>query len=150
LRVCIDWILIVRGTKTWAVGNHVTQRKMGIIAERRLELRRNGRLRPVTVRLRRPQRDPLPGGDWMCLVEVDGIPGRRPLVRASYGVDQMQALLLAFQLIRLELRLLQDDGFELTWLGPDQADLGFPRIAESEPTSAEWRRRRVKRAPRIA
>lgn len=125
-----------------------TPRKAAIVAERRLELRRNGRLRPVTVRLRRPQRDPLPGGDWMCLVEVAGIPGRRPLLRASYGVDEMQALVLAVQLIRLELRLLQDDGFQLTWLG-DQDDLGFPQIAESEPTSGEWRRRRVKRAPRI-
>jgi hypothetical protein len=84
----------------------------------------------------------------MCLVEVAGIPGRRPLIRASYGVDEMQALVLAFQLMRLELRLLQDDGFQLTWLG-DQDDLGFPRIAKSEPTSGEWRRRRVKRAPRI-
>jgi hypothetical protein len=84
----------------------------------------------------------------MCLVEVAGIPGRRPLLRASYGVDQMQALVLAVQLIRLELRLLQDDGFHLTWLG-DQEDLGFPQIAESEPTPREWRRRRVQRAPRI-
>lgn len=122
--------------------------KAPIVAERRLELRRNGRVRSVTVRLRRPQRDPLPGGDWMCLVEVAGIPGRRPLLRASYGVDQMQALILAVQLIRLELRLLQDDGFHLTWLG-DPDDLGFPQIAESEPTSREWRRRRVKRAPHI-
>jgi hypothetical protein len=103
----------------------VTLGKKGIVAERRLELRRNGRRNSVTVRLRRPQRDLLPGGDWICVVEVDGIPGRRRLVRASYGVDAVQALLLAFQLMRLELRLLKDDGFALTWLGAD--DLGFPR-----------------------
>jgi hypothetical protein len=126
----------------------VTAGKAAVVAERRLELHRNRRSRPVTVRLRRPQRDPLPGGDWMCLVEIAGIPGRRPLLRASYGVDEMQALVLAFQLVRLELRLLQDDGFQLEWLG-GQDDLGFPRIAEREPTSREWRRRRVKRAPRI-
>jgi hypothetical protein len=84
--------------------------KAPVVAERRLELRRNGRVSPVTVRLRRPQRDALPGGNWLCLVEVEGIPGRRPLLRASYGVDQMQALVLSVQLIRLELRLLQADG----------------------------------------
>ena len=123
--------------------------KWDIIAERRLDIRRNGGTRPVAVRIARPQRDPLPGGDWMCLVEIDGIPRRQPLVRASYGVDQMQALLLAFQLIRLELRLLRDDGFALTWLDPDDQDLGFPRIAEGEPSPSEWRRRRTKRAPRL-
>ena len=88
-------------------GGRAIPRKQPIVAERRLELRKNGRARPVTVRLHRPQRDPLPGGDWMCVVEIQGIPGRRPLMRASYGVDQMQALLLAFELMRLELRLLQ-------------------------------------------
>jgi len=70
-------------------------------------------------------------------------------MRASYGVDQMQALLLAFQLMRLELRLLRDDGFALTWLGSDENDLGFPPIVEDEPNSAEWRQRRTKRVPRI-
>jgi hypothetical protein len=84
-------------------GQRVVVRVEGIVAERRLELRRNGRRNSVTVRLRRPQRDPLPGGDRICVVEVDGIPGRRRLVRASYDVDAVQALLLAFQLIRLEL-----------------------------------------------
>jgi Domain of unknown function (DUF6968) len=130
-------------------GGRAIPRKQRIVAERRLELRKNGRARPVTVRLHRPQRDPLPGGDWMCVVEIQGIPGRRPLMRAPYGVDQMQALLLAFELMRLELRLLQDDGFALTWLGAGENDLGFPRIVEDEPSSAEWRRRRSKRAPRI-
>jgi uncharacterized protein DUF6968 len=120
-----------------------------IIAERRLDLRRNGKSRPITVRIGRPQRDPLPGGDWMCPVEIAGIPRRHSIVRASYGVDEVQALLLAFQLIRLELLLLQDDGLALTWLEPDGEDLGFPCVVEGEPTPSEWRRRRTKRAPRI-
>jgi hypothetical protein len=120
-----------------------------VIAERRLHLQRNGESQSVTVRIGRPQRDPLPGGDWMCPVEIAGIPRWHPIVRASYGVDEMQALLLAFQLIRLELRLLQDDGFELTWLEPNAEDLGFPCVVEGEPTPSEWRRHRTKRAPRI-
>src|SRR6266446_7886117 len=131
------------------MGRRTSPRNQRIVAERRLELqkRTDGRARPVMVRLHRPQRDPLPGDDWMCLVEIHGLPGRRPLMRAAHGVDEMQALLLAFQLMRLELRLLQDDGFALTWLGSGGNDLGFPRIVADEPSSAEWRRRRSKRAP---
>jgi hypothetical protein len=85
----------------------------------------------------------------MCVIEIDGLPLRRRLVRASHGVDSMQALLLAFQLIRPERALSRDDGLSLTWLGPVHAELDFPRIAEAGPILSDWRRRRVKRRPRI-
>jgi hypothetical protein len=58
---------------------------------------------------------------------------------AAYGIDPMQALVLSFQRIRLELALLRSKGLKITWLGQEDG-LGFPRFVEDEPSPEEWER----------
>jgi hypothetical protein len=111
-----------------------------VILERSLTLHIGDVVHPVFVRIRRPDRDPLPGGDWRCCFSIDGLPDREPVEKASFGVDPMQAAIMTLHHVRLELRLLQADGLDLRWLG--MSELGFPSSGPGEPTVDEWRRRR--------
>ena len=90
-----------------------------VIAERELEAG-DGRPGGVTVRLGRPAPDP--EGDWSCPFQVVGIDGRAE-VYAAYGVDALQALVLAIQMIRAQLGSAQAR-HGLTWLGGDDLGLG--------------------------
>ena len=94
-----------------------------VIAERRLEW--TGADAPaegVVVRIGKPVRDPLPGGDWLCPVQVVGLGDER--VRAAFGVDAVQALVLSLQMIDADLHAGQRRaGGRLHWL--EQPDLGF-------------------------
>jgi hypothetical protein len=93
-----------------------------VIAERRLEWAGSGPAGEVVVRIGRPVPDPEPGGDWLCPVQVVGM--YRDAVRAAYGVDAVQALVLAFQMIDADLRAGQRAaGRRLLWL--EQTDLRF-------------------------
>ena len=93
-----------------------------VIAERRLEWAGGGPGDGVLVRIGRPVPDPEPGGDWLCPIQIVGAHG--DAVRAAYGVDAVQALVLALWMIDIELRALQKDaGRALLWL--DRTDLGF-------------------------
>ncbi|MEW5926193.1 MAG: hypothetical protein AB1941_01780 [Gemmatimonadota bacterium] len=93
-----------------------------VVAERRLEWAGGGPEHGVVVRIGRPVPDPEPGGDWLCWVQIVGMHG--DAVRAAYGVDAVQALVLALWMIDVDLRALQRDvGGTLLWL--DQTDLGF-------------------------
>ena len=95
------------------------------VAERRLEFRTPSGAREILVRLGRPLPDPEPGGQWVCPVELAGSPVGG--VRAAHGEDSMQALLLALQLIDIELRhLRRATGATLTWL--ESEDVGFPNL----------------------
>jgi hypothetical protein len=98
-----------------------------VLAERRLEaIGADGSRTAVTLSIGRPFPDPLPGGDWCCCFRVSGLGDGG--VRAAFGVDSLQALLLA--IYRIQLELAAADGVRLEWLG--MADLGL----HVDPTSA--------------
>lgn len=68
------------------------------------------------------------GDDWRCDYRIEW-PGR---IRSSYafGVDSVQALLLAMQMARADLTNAEEvKGRRLTWLG--QSDLGLPKASNS-------------------
>lgn len=93
-----------------------------VIAERRLEWAGGGPGGGVLVRIGRPVPDPEPDGDWRCPLQIVGAHG--DAVRAAYGVDAVQALVLGLWMIDVELRAMQRDaGGTPLWL--DQTDLGF-------------------------
>lgn len=93
-----------------------------VIAERELEARnrRTGESRAVTVRIGQPRPDPEPGGDWACATQIEGLGD--DAVTDAYGVDSMQALQLAMQLLAIRLKNDAPE-LQLTWLGAN--DLGF-------------------------
>lgn len=52
--------------------------------------------------------------------------GQKTIIRGrAFGVDQLQALLLAVQGLRLKLEAL---GAELRWIGGEHGDTGIPRL----------------------
>lgn len=62
-------------------------------------------------------------GDYRCRYEID-LPNR-PIASQGYGVDQVQALLLAMQKAHVELLVMRDkSGRRVEWL--DQENLGLP------------------------
>jgi hypothetical protein len=95
-----------------------------IIAERVFERATARGRRPIAFRIGRPETDRKDPTLWTCAVEFLGMPGRRKVARSTHGVDQVQALLLAFELIEYEVDRLRAAGHVITWLG--EADLGLP------------------------
>lgn len=77
----------------------------------------------VRMAVGRPERDPAPGGDWRCRLVVSGLPD--PVDRYVYGIDGLQALLLALHMAAVDLRHARlPAGERLTFLG--EPDLGLP------------------------
>ena len=72
----------------------------------------------VVVRLGQPRRS---GKDWLCAYQIRGLAD--DAVKRVYGVDSMQALQLALEVIRATL-LARGDA--LAWL--DLPDVGFGRV----------------------
>jgi hypothetical protein len=90
-----------------------------VIADRTVKLARPGR-RPTAVRVRfgRPVRAPRPerGDPWWCPVDISGL-GTRRLERVA-GVDSLQALTLAMELMTRILPIeAERAGGHLEWLG---------------------------------
>lgn len=94
-----------------------------IIVQRQLDaIHPDGSRTEVLLAIGRPFPDPLPGGDWCSTFQITGLGD--PAVRAAFGVDTMQALLLALHKVRLELdERAAVEAAELRWLG--QPDLGL-------------------------
>jgi hypothetical protein len=81
----------------------------------------------ILVRLGRPVRD---GEDWRTPYEIHGPAAGDLRARSIFGVDSMQSLLCAVQIISAELSVYARRG-RLTFLG--EADLGLPLLpADSE------------------
>jgi hypothetical protein len=80
--------------------------------------------RTVVVSIGQPEPDPHPDshGDWICPVYIEGIADPGP--HLAHGVDSLQALLLAPELIR---KILDESGLSLTWLGDEPGHLCIPR-----------------------
>lgn len=94
-----------------------------VIAERRLDWTADAESEGVVVRIGKPVRDPDPEGDWLCPLQIAGLGD--DTVRAAFGVDAVQALILAMQMIHIDLQAGQRrTGRTLQWL--EQSDLGFP------------------------
>ncbi|MCZ6592725.1 MAG: hypothetical protein O7F69_11460 [Alphaproteobacteria bacterium] len=93
-----------------------------VIAERELELADG---RTVQVVIGQPQLFP-EGGSFYCPIRITGI-GKEKIMHAG-GVDSVQALLLAMQMISANL-YTSDEGRAgtLTWLG--KRNLGLPVAA---------------------
>jgi hypothetical protein len=89
------------------------------IAERALV--RAGRKGQLTVRLGAPKK--AQDVDWVCPYQILGL--RDSKVGAAYGVDALQALMMALEKIRVRL---EKAGSGYTWLG---GDAGFPRLVPS-------------------
>lgn len=79
----------------------------------------------VAVRIGVPRRDERPGGDWLCEYEIQG-PLWTPTI-AIYGVDGLQALMLALASVGAEFDVFErQTRGEVTWLG--DPDLGLPSV----------------------
>ena len=89
-----------------------------IVAERQLQIVGTGNI--VTVLLRSPR--PHPEGDWECSFTISGL--ATPVSDSAYGVDAMQALMLALEGIRLALEAAPET---FSWEG-EEGDAGFPRF----------------------
>lgn len=81
----------------------------------------SGVSRDILVRIGLPEPDPVPGGDYYVLVEIEGFEQR--YARQFHGVDQLQAFLSGCWLVPSILSALAPRGARLTWLGEE--DLGF-------------------------
>src|SRR4051812_1090635 len=81
----------------------------------------SGEVRDIVVRIGLPERDPVPGGDFQALVEIEGFDD--PFSRHFHGVDELQAFLAACWIVSQILPGLAPTGAKLTWLGTDK--LGF-------------------------
>ena len=93
-----------------------------VVAERRLDWTGDAEWEGVVVRIGKPVRNPDPEGDWVCPIEIIGLGD--DTVRAAFGVDAVQALMLALQMIHIDLQAGQRrTGRTLQWL--EQSDLGF-------------------------
>jgi hypothetical protein len=87
-----------------------------VIAERKLVFRDGRRRRAVRIRIGCPVRGPAEADPWACPVAVDGLPFGD--VRAIYGVDSLQSLLLAVLfLVRTLPVLAKKAGGTMSWLG---------------------------------
>lgn len=106
-----------------------------VIAERRLLFRDDKRRRAVRVRVGRPVRGQAEHDPWACPVAVDGLPFGA--VRAIYGIDSLQALVLALQfLVRTLPVLARKSGGRLAWLDErDEVVFANTRLLELMSTA---------------
>jgi hypothetical protein len=93
-----------------------------VIAERRLILLGKPEL-DVRVRIGMPRPFDAPSGDYYCPYQITGI-GRGRVKRAG-GVDAIQALELAIQIIPVELDTLRREHQGLRWADAEPGDYGF-------------------------
>jgi hypothetical protein len=95
--------------------------RLEVIAEREFDLAHGGTEQVVLLRIGKPVPDPEPGGDWACPIQLIGLDDDS--VQLAYGVDSLQAVLLAIQLAGVLLERGPHAGEKLSWLG--QTDLGL-------------------------
>ncbi len=89
-----------------------------IIATREFTYKLDDKTESLLIKIYKPTPDKRIGGDWECTFFIDDTP------TIIYGVDSLQALLLAQQALSVKLNLIKENKFsDLNWLGID--DLGF-------------------------
>jgi hypothetical protein len=97
--------------------------RMGIapVIARRLFRRSKSSRRRVVLEVGAPRQ--VPGGDWACPVRITGLSGVRPTPRAIFGIDALQALVLAMTFAG---SVLEAQVPPLVWLG-EPGDIGLPQ-----------------------
>ena len=90
-----------------------------VIAMRRVRLSRGGTARVLTAKIGVPRR--VGTGEWACPYWITGF-GDGATFRAR-GVDSVQALVLALEGVRIELKKA---GGRISWVG-ERGTAGFPR-----------------------
>ena len=100
-----------------------------VIATRRLQFKgTDGALVHVSVTLGKPVPDPRdPERTWMCPYQIRGIGDER--TRAIFGVDTMQALILALHILPTELAALARSAGG-TFVTAGEEDLGLTRACQ--------------------
>lgn len=90
---------------------------MEIVCQRMLDaVGSEGEELAIQVSIFQPLKDEVEGGDWSCTYEISG--AGATLSHAMYGVDSMQALLLALKTVRGHLESLgRSKGWRISWLG---------------------------------
>jgi hypothetical protein len=74
----------------------------------------------VAVTIGRPFQDPDPRGDWICPLDIQGIPDSGE--EQVHGIDACQAIELAFVGARQKL---DRSGLHLVWAGQEPGETGF-------------------------
>jgi hypothetical protein len=85
-----------------------------VIARRRLKLKKRNKTVTLVVRIRQPY---LEKRDYVCDYEVIGF--AEPIRESAFGVDSLQALLIAITFIQKRLRPYRH---QLSWLGSESDD----------------------------
>src|SRR3569833_1317106 len=90
------------------------------ICTRRFTADVKGKRRFATAKISRPMKS---GMDWACQVLISNVGIKEPVL--VYGVDQMQAVILALEAV---LTTLRNTGIEWRWIHGVKNDLGIPRF----------------------
>ena len=102
------------------------------LVERTFEYHTAEGLRQVRLTLSVPKPDRARRAGWRCRVRIAGLD--RGVDQYAYGVDGVQALVLALEMARVILRTTPlPDGARLTWLDDD--DLGIPAMLPGAPAA---------------
>jgi hypothetical protein len=96
------------------VSNKQRRSDLGQVIARRILSEQGVVGRKVVVSIGLPRPDPLKGGDWECPFLIEGV--GKSEVQKAFGVDSLQALIIAIQGIRVGL---EQTGRNLFWLGPE-------------------------------
>lgn len=98
--------------------------EVDMIAERTLDLeKKDGSRKKIRVRLGKPERSEK--GDWICPYEITGF--KKPIGLSVWGVDAMQALLLAIKGLSADLDInAQREEGKLTWLEEEGGGFSIP------------------------
>lgn len=101
---------------TYKLGDVVAERKLESVAE-------DGTRASVVIRIGAPRPDPLSAhGDYCCPHQILGLGDET--VKASFGVDSLQTLLLSVYALRIKLaERAREASLSVNWLG--MADLGL-------------------------
>jgi len=92
------------------------------VAIRKFKEHKNSREREVTLTISKPQC--VRPSEWSCAFEVMGLKGADVVRQTVYGVDGLQALVLAIEACRIALAKHEK---HLSWIGADRGDCGLPR-----------------------
>jgi hypothetical protein len=78
----------------------------------------------VEVEIGKPEPSPFAAGEFICAFRISE--GGNTKLESTFGIDEMQALLLALSAVKSQLSLLnQNLNGSLRWLGDENGDLGF-------------------------
>lgn len=94
--------------------------RLGVLIGTRALVDIESKRKPVIVRLGRPRR--VPGGDWACAYHISRLGSRK--IQYAYGIDAIQALLMAIEGIRVAL---ERSGRQFSWAGGEPGT-GFTRL----------------------